>query len=56
VLSEGKNRQIRKMTAAVGHPTLRLVRYGIEKTTLEGMAPGEVQEIEGDTFRKLISL
>lgn len=41
VISEGKNRQIRRMTAAVGHPTLRLVRVKIGDWTLEGIAPGE---------------
>jgi 23S rRNA pseudouridine2457 synthase len=41
IISEGKNRQIRRMTAAVGHPTLRLVRVKIGNFTLEGIAPGE---------------
>lgn len=41
VITEGKNRQIRRMTAAVGHPTLRLVRVQIGNWTLEGIAPGE---------------
>lgn len=41
VISEGKNRQIRRMTAAVGHPTLRLVRVKIGNWTLEGITPGE---------------
>lgn len=41
VISEGKNRQVRRMTAAVGHPTLRLVRVKIGNWTLEGIAPGE---------------
>ncbi|RZA05143.1 MAG: pseudouridine synthase [Moraxellaceae bacterium] len=41
VITEGKNRQIRRMTAAVGHPTLRLVRVKIGNWTLEGIAPGE---------------
>lgn len=40
-ITEGKNRQIRRMTAAVGHPTLRLVRVKIGNWTLEGIAPGE---------------
>lgn len=38
---EGRNRQVRRMTAAVGHPTLRLVRWSIGPVTLEGLAPGE---------------
>jgi 23S rRNA pseudouridine2457 synthase len=40
-ISEGRNRQVRRMTAAVGHPTLRLVRIGIGDWTLNGLAPGE---------------
>ena len=40
-IREGKNRQIRRMTAAVGHPTLRLIRYAIGEWVLEGLAPGE---------------
>lgn len=45
-LKEGKNRQVRKMTAAVGFPTLRLVRWAIEGLSLEGFQVGEVQELE----------
>jgi 23S rRNA pseudouridine2457 synthase len=45
-LTEGRNRQVRRMTAAVGFPTLRLVRYGIGSHTLEGLAPGEWREVE----------
>lgn len=41
IISEGKNRQIRRMTAAVGHPTLRLVRVRIGNWDLEGIAQGE---------------
>jgi len=44
-LHEGKNRQVRKMTAAVGFPTLRLIRWAIEVFTAEGMQPGEVREL-----------
>ncbi|WP_078084995.1 pseudouridine synthase [Microbulbifer mangrovi] len=40
-ISEGRNRQVRRMTAAVGHPTLRLVRRAIGNWTLQGLAPGE---------------
>jgi 23S rRNA pseudouridine2457 synthase len=40
-ISEGRNRQVRRMTAAVGHPTLRLVRWSIGEWTLDGLAPGE---------------
>jgi 23S rRNA pseudouridine2457 synthase len=39
-IREGRNRQVRRMTAAVGHPTLRLVRWRIGDWTLDGLAPG----------------
>jgi 23S rRNA pseudouridine2457 synthase len=44
-LREGRNRQVRRMTAAVGHPTLRLVRCRIGEWTLDGLAPGQWREI-----------
>lgn len=45
VISEGKNRQVRRMTAKVGFPTLRLIRYAIGEYTLQGLAPGSYTEI-----------
>lgn len=43
-ITEGRNRQVRRMTAHVGHPTLRLVRWRIGDWTLDGLAPGTWQE------------
>lgn len=43
-IREGKNRQVRRMTAAVGLPTLRLIRYRIGEWTLDGLAPGVWRE------------
>ena len=45
-ISEGKNRQVRRMTAAVGHPTLRLIRYSIGNWTIENINPGNYIIIE----------
>ncbi len=45
-LREGKNRQVRRMTARVGFPTLRLVRARVGQITLEGLAPGAWRELE----------
>jgi 23S rRNA pseudouridine2457 synthase len=42
-ITEGRNRQVRRMTAAVGHPTLRLIRASIGPYTLDGLQPGEWQ-------------
>jgi 23S rRNA pseudouridine2457 synthase len=44
-LREGKNRQVRRMTAAVGFPTLRLVRWQIGEWSLDGLPPGEWSEV-----------
>ena len=45
-IREGKNRQVRRMTAAVGFPTLRLVRWEIGEWSVAGLAPGEWREVE----------
>ncbi|MBD2773412.1 pseudouridine synthase [Iningainema tapete] len=44
-LTEGKNRQVRRMTAAVGFPTLRLVRISINNLQLDGLQPGQWREL-----------
>ena len=44
-IREGKNRQVRRMTASVGHPTLRLVRWSVGDWTLAGLAPGTWREL-----------
>jgi 23S rRNA pseudouridine2457 synthase len=49
-IREGRNRQVRRMTAAVGYPTLRLVRWSIGDWTLAGIAPGEWREITLDSL------
>lgn len=45
-ISEGRNRQVRRMTAAVGLPTLRLVRWAIGDWSLDGLAPGEWRTVD----------
>jgi 23S rRNA pseudouridine2457 synthase len=44
-LTEGMNRQVRRMTAAVGLPTLRLIRFSVGPYTLDGLAPGAWREV-----------
>jgi 23S rRNA pseudouridine2457 synthase len=55
-LREGKNRQVRRMTAAVGFPTLRLVRVAIEGLELQGMLPGDVREVAQQELYALLNL
>lgn len=45
-ITEGKNRQVRRMTARVGYPTLRLVRWAVGRWTLAGLAPGQWRILE----------
>jgi len=47
-ITEGRNRQVRRMTAAVGLPTLRLIRARIGKWSLDGLAPGDWRDASGE--------
>lgn len=49
-LTEGKNRQVRKMTAKVGFPTLRLIRTRIEKIEIGNMHPGHIRELSANSI------
>jgi len=53
VLTEGKKRQLRHMTAAAGHPALRVVRVAFGPLTLEGLAPGEWRTLTPAEVRAL---
>lgn len=55
-IGEGKNRQVRKMTAKVGHPTLRLVRYAIERLNIDKMLPGDIVELPKTEFYQGLQL
>ena len=55
-LTEGKNRQVRKMTAKAGFPTLRLIREAIGPFRLKGIKSGEVRELSAEEINKLIHL
>ena len=55
-LTEGKYRQVRKMALAVKHRCLRLIRLQIENISIEGIAPGEVKELNQESFYRLAGL
>lgn len=55
-ITEGKNRQVRRMTAAVGLPTLRLARWAIENLTIENFQSGEVREFQRREMTKLLKI
>lgn len=53
VLREGKKHQVRRMTAAVGYPTLRLIRIAMGKLTLQGLLPGEWRHLNTEEIKML---
>ncbi len=53
-ITEGKNRQVRKMTAAVGFPTLRLIRHSIGDLSIDNIAPG-TYEVYDKSIRKMLT-
>ncbi len=55
-LHEGRNRQVRRMTAAVGHPTLRLVRIRIGSLVLGNLKPGEWREVRSEEVARLTQM
>jgi 23S rRNA pseudouridine2457 synthase len=55
-LIEGKNRQVRKMTASVGFPTLRLIRISISSLNVLNLKPGGIKEIEKNELFQLLHL
>ena len=55
-LDEGRNRQVRRMTAAVGLPTLRLIRSAIGPWTIEGLAPGESRELTREEVARALRI
>jgi 23S rRNA pseudouridine2457 synthase len=55
-ITEGRNRQVRKMTAKIGNPTLRLIRWKIANLSLDGLAAGEFRELTNTELQKLFRL
>ena len=55
ILREGRNRQVRRMTAAVGNPTLRLIRYAIGDFRLDRLLPGDLKRLPDETVKVFTS-
>ncbi len=56
MITEGKNRQVRRMTAAVGFPTLRLIRWRIGASNIKGMLPGDMRILEQREINQLTAI
>jgi 23S rRNA pseudouridine2457 synthase len=56
IITEGRNRQVRKMTAAIGFPTLRLIRKRIANICLDNLLPGDVTELTSNEIKELYTL
>ena len=54
-IREGRNRQVRRMTAAVGYPTLRLIRWSVGPWSIEGLAPGESRRIPAAEIQQFVA-
>jgi 23S rRNA pseudouridine2457 synthase len=53
-IREGRNRQVRRMTAAANFPTLRLIRYAVGPWTIEGLAPGESRLVQTEEIKNFL--
>jgi 23S rRNA pseudouridine2457 synthase len=53
-LREGRNRQVRRMTAAIGHPTLRLIRLSVGPWTVRGLEPGQWREVRREDADRVL--
>ncbi len=54
-IREGRNRQVRRMTAAVGYPTLRLIRWSVGPWTLDGLKPGEIRSVDESEVQRFLA-
>ena len=52
-ITEGRNRQVRKMTAVIGHPTLRLIRVRIKNLLIDGLLPGSIRKLDSREIDEL---